>query len=176
MPSFEPAAYGPAFEELLRRAPVNPLDAGQADGSMRVRLEALTEESFRPHTIRDHNMASGCRAGLWLRFNYLDQAHKISQDIDTPEGSYWHGLVHRREGDFDNAKYWFRQAGKHPVFQPLNQSAKGVLNQDQWDPFAFIDVCAAAVRGQKQYEAACLEAQRIEWELLFDYCWRRAIE
>ncbi len=123
---------------------------------------------------------------LWLRFNYLDESHKISQDVETPEGSFWHGILHRREGDFDNAKYWFRRVGTHPVFASLCRAAAELAaaapearaaflaGQKIWDPFAFVDLCAAAVRGQAKCLALCEDVQRREWELLFDYCWRKA--
>lgn len=58
-------------------------------------------------------------AGLWLLVGELDQSHAISQSHDSDTGSYWHGVMHRREGDFSNAKYWFQRAGTHPVFEEL---------------------------------------------------------
>jgi hypothetical protein len=188
MPGFDPAAYGAAIADLLSRAPLNPLDAGRPDASARPLLAALADASFRPHTVRDRNMASACRAGLWLRFNYLDESHRISQDIGTAEGSFWHGILHRREGDFDNAKYWFRRVGTHPVYQPLRQAAAELaaaapdsratilVNQKSWDPFAFVDLCVAAVEGRSVGVELCQEVQRREWELLFDYCWRHAVD
>ena len=57
---------------------------------------------FQPQTVRDRDMAATCRSGLWLYHDFLDEAHTISQEIETPEGSYWHALVHRREPDFSN--------------------------------------------------------------------------
>jgi hypothetical protein len=182
MPAFDLAAYGPAIENLLRRAPLNPLGAGEADASLRPALEALSAELYRPHARDD--MIAACRAGLWLRFNYLDESHKISQDIETPEGSFWHGILHRREGDFDNAKYWFNRVGNHAVFEPLRHAAAklaaniadaraGFLKQQKaWDPFGFIDLCADAVRGNAACGPVCQEIQQREWELLFDHCWR----
>ena len=64
-------------------------------------------------------MALACMAGLWLRHDFLDESHRISQDLENPSGSYWHGIMHRRELDFSNAKYWFRRVGMHRVFEPL---------------------------------------------------------
>jgi hypothetical protein len=41
-----------------------------------------------------------------------EAAHRIAQDIDTPEGSWIHGYLHRKEGDATNAAYWYRRAAK----------------------------------------------------------------
>ena len=50
------------------------------------------------------------RAAELIREGRLDDAHAIVQDIDSPEAAYWHGILHRAEGDYWNSKYWFRQA------------------------------------------------------------------
>src|SRR4051794_32254466 len=44
-------------------------------------------------------------AGLWLWHDWLDESHRISQRVETADGSYWHAIMHRREGDFSNSKY-----------------------------------------------------------------------
>src|SRR5262245_21627515 len=46
-------------------------------------------------------------AGLWLYHDWLDESHRISQSLDTPTGSFWHAIMHRRERDFSNSKYWY---------------------------------------------------------------------
>ena len=71
----------------------------------------------------DADMAACCVAGVWLLHDYLDESHRISQGIDTPSGSFWHGILHRREGDYSNAKYWFRHVGRYDVFDLLGQRA-----------------------------------------------------
>src|SRR6186713_1347190 len=43
-----------------------------------------------------------------------DAAHRVAQDIDTPEGAWIHAYLHRKEGDPSNAAYWYRRA-KQPV-------------------------------------------------------------
>ena len=92
-------------------------------------------------------MAACCLAALWLYHDFLDESHTLSQDIDTTTGSYWHGIMHRREPDAGNAKYWFRRVGTHPVFALLAAEAKEhspeLLTSSDWDPFAFIDFCEA---------------------------------
>ena len=187
MSSFDPTAYGPVFAELLREPRLAPLDAGRPYLPMRARLDALAhDDPFRPHAVRDRDMAGACRAGVWLYHDFLDEAHAISQDIHTPEGSYWHALVHRREPDFDNSKYWFRRVSVHPVFEPLRLAAARLavdpppaaaflVRQKQWDPFAFVDLCEAALAGREPCEMLCRQVQQREWELLFEDCYRRAL-
>jgi hypothetical protein len=46
------------------------------------------------------------RDGAW------DHAHRIVQDISTPEAAWVHAYLHRVEGDLGNAAYWYRRAGK----------------------------------------------------------------
>ncbi len=178
------AGYPPALAELLRRLPLAPLGPGTPDPSLRGQLEALDDAAFGGK-ITDQGMANACRAGLWLAFNFLDEAHTISQDLHTAEGSYWHALMHRREPDHANAAYWFRRVGTHTVFEPLRQAAvelaasappQGAFlaRQERWDPFAFNDLCEASHEETAPCHDLCRQVQRHEWELLFDYCYRQA--
>ncbi len=121
-------------------------------------------------------------AGLWVYFSCFERGHEIAQDIPTAEGSFWHGILHRQEPDPDNAAYWFRQAGSHPVFADLADAATRIAGQypeagfrwdGGWDPFAFIDFCEQARRMPgTPAERTAPEIQRAEWQLLFDYCAR----
>src|SRR5713226_9101316 len=110
MNAFNPNAYGAVCASLLEPARLPPLDSGRPDAQVRAKLAALTVADLFPgHAIQDREMAQACRAGLFWYLDCIDEAHTISQDIETLSGSYWHGLVHRREPDFANAAYWFRR-------------------------------------------------------------------
>jgi hypothetical protein len=41
-----------------------------------------------------------------------EAAHRVAQDIDDATGAWVHAYLHRKEGDRDNAAYWYRRAGK----------------------------------------------------------------
>jgi len=45
-------------------------------------------------------------AGAW------QQAHKIVQAERSNLAAWLHGIVHTLEGDLDNARYWYRRAGR----------------------------------------------------------------
>jgi hypothetical protein len=178
MALFDPAAHGPVFEDLLRRAPLNPLDAGEPVAAVQPMLAALSDAAFQPRVVRARDMAAACRAGMWLRFNYLDESHKISQDLATPEGSFWHGILHRREPDPSNAAYWFRRVGDHPIFETLAREARDLglrMQSERWNPFDFIDQCEKNRGRDSVQELLLRQVQRREWELLFDWCFRSAV-
>jgi hypothetical protein len=188
MTTFDPTVYAPAIAALLREPLLAPLDAGRPNKAVHTQLEALaSDNAFAPHRLRDRDMAAACRAGLSLYHNFLDESHAISQELHSPTGSYWHGLLHRREPDFDNAKYWFRRVGTHPVYEALCRAAAELASdappaaaflrtQATWEPFAFVDLCAAALAGRAPCTELCRQVQKREWELLFDWCYRQAVE
>jgi hypothetical protein len=41
-----------------------------------------------------------------------DGAHRLVQDLETPESAWVHAYLHRKEGDLSNAGYWYRRAGR----------------------------------------------------------------
>jgi hypothetical protein len=41
-----------------------------------------------------------------------ERAHALAQDVHTADGSWVHAYLHRKEGDADNAAYWYRRAGR----------------------------------------------------------------
>src|SRR4051794_8266140 len=57
--------------------------------------------------------ASALLSGLWLWHDFLDESHGISQSIHSATGSFWHAIMHRREGDFGNSKYWYAKCLNH---------------------------------------------------------------
>jgi len=180
------AQYSPAARELLKADRTPSLGAGSPVRSAGEKLRALNVPSlFAPATVRDRTMATACLSGLWLWFDYLDESHSLSQEIHTVEGSFWHGIMHRREGDFANAKYWFARVRRHPAFWPLAESAAGWargvagapawLTRGPWDADAFIDLCEACVSGRSELTALCESLQKREWVLLFDHSYQRAL-
>ena len=47
------------------------------------------------------------------------EAHQIAQEVDSPDGAWVHAYLHRKEGDIDNARYWYRRAGRPESSDPL---------------------------------------------------------
>lgn len=163
-------------------------------------LEALIQDFSETDLLGredvDSDYAKAVQSGLLLWNDSMNESHSFSQEIHNATGSYWHGIMHRREPDFPNAKYWFRQVGSHPIFPQVRDQALGVFQTmaetseyarmrlqqmescDQWDPFAFVDWCEEAVKGVHGHPdaATLLEAVQLrEIELLVTYSYRQAI-
>jgi len=41
-----------------------------------------------------------------------DRAHNVAQEINDATGAWIHAYLHRKEGDRDNAAYWYGQANQ----------------------------------------------------------------
>jgi hypothetical protein len=181
---FVAANHGP-FADLLAEKRRMPLGPGTPNPSAKALLERMAE-MVDERAVQDRDMLRCCQAGLWLYHDYLDQSHDVSQDIHTPAGSYWHAILHRREPDYWNSKYWFRRVGQLPIFETLHPEAAELArraglkpaafltSQPKWDPCAFVDLCERAA-GNALLTSLCCDIQQREWELLFDYCYRQAI-
>ncbi len=146
-------------------------------------------QQFRPDG--DANDPVALHSGLWLIHDFLDESHELSQSIQgrgsDRNGDYWHGIMHRREPDWGNSKYWFRRVGDHPIFFDLaviagrllhgsglaeaGQWSRSLGTSSNWDPFAFVDLCQNAARDPGSELAAV--ARRIQWAeilLLLAHC------
>ncbi|HLH78745.1 MAG TPA: hypothetical protein VKV29_00510 [Chthonomonas sp.] len=96
-------------------------------------------------------------AGLWLYVDDLERCHAICQNLPDPTGAFWHGIMHRREGDFANSHYWMRRAASHPLLR----------ERPELKPAEFIDLVAKA-GGRDLPELVA--RQRDEWLALFEWC------
>ncbi len=146
-------------------------------GAVAERLtEMLQKAAFHESGLRfpsgetvhlSRSQASLCLAGFWLLAGDLERSHSFSQELPCRDGSFWHGIMHRREGDFGNSKYWFRKVGNHPVFEMLADLTGGTYE----DPFEFVDKCSCAVKkkGSSEYQSYML-AQWVEWQALTVHC------
>jgi hypothetical protein len=93
-------------------------------------------------------------AALWLYVDNLERSHPVSQGIETSTGSFWHGIMHRREGDFSNSHYWMHRSAAHPLIVEL-------------DSDGFVDLVASVNRRD---DPRLVERQRKEWKSIFECC------
>lgn len=56
-----------------------------------------------------------------------EEAHRVAQDIEHATGAWIHAYLHRKEGDFGNAAYWYRQAGR---------AVATVALEEEWETIA----------------------------------------
>ncbi len=186
----DPAAFSTSVRALLAQDRFFDLGPGQPNQAVRPQLAALTTaELLSPHLVRQDDFARACLAGLWLYNDFLDESHAISQELASIEGSYWHAIMHRREPDYVNSKYWFRRVGQHSIFEALLHNAgtlieaagrpmgsTALVERHQWDPYAFVDVCEKALLQGGELDSLCRQIQRAEWDLLFAHCAAKAVQ
>ncbi len=185
-------------QKLETRDPLPPLAPREEwDSELTHQIQDLSLEMlFDGQSVKDSTMGDALQSGLLLWNDAPDASHTISQGIESRTSSYWHGIMHRREPDYSNAKYWFGRVGVHPTFPSLRERALALLQSgstesdsladyaeaiektEDWDAFRFVDWCQAADRDRSTPEAVKAFLQTIQVEeikLLLNYSYQQAL-
>ena len=140
----------PVFDTLVSRDPLPPLlPSGPWNQGIAQALQTAQTQNAAPDTVI---------AALHLLNDDLDAAHSLVQNDASQTGSYLHYLVHRREGDWSNTRYWAARTGNHPLFTQLSQT----LGDGDWNANRLVGDMEKAARfpGSADYQAACAVSAR----------------
>lgn len=190
------SAITEVIEKLEAGNPLPPLVPKSTwSNELTTELLALSiEDLFDGETLKDDIFGKAIKSGLLLWNDALDDSHDISQELSNNTGSYWHGIMHRREPDYSNAKYWFGRVGTHPIFPKLRERAIAIAkevqnpsdtlaqitqtieNDPHWDPYQFIDWCQKIENELSSDVTQFLQqVQAEEIKLLLAYSYQNAI-
>ena len=163
------------LEEACAKALARSVGAGLAGGP--------------PALLAGGERAELARGAVLLWHDHHEVAHGIAQDIPGRDGSWLHGLLHRREPDYSNAAYWYQRAGQHPAFGELARRAGEILEEAgagagelrqvlfrgaAWSARGFIDACEQCA-GRPATDARRRVLERIqaaEIEVFLEHVWR----
>jgi hypothetical protein len=107
---------------------------------------------------------------LYLRIGLMEPAHSNVQDAKRGLGAYIHGVLHRMEGDYWNAKYWFDRVRDTDLLESIAEyiaqaSASESLSLQEWTgPTDFVDACQSSHRNSSS-ELSSLA--KLEWEAIW---------
>lgn len=137
------------FQTLRERQPLPPLLPTQAFSS------DMTEK------INSLLAGDGVKAAFHLLNDDIQRCHNIAQKREgNPTFDYMHAVLHRRERDFWNSKWWFNR-----IAHPLLKECYG----DQL-PQTFVDDVERAEKNKDQAKISDLEqTQMVEMVKLAQY-------
>lgn len=134
---------------------------------------------------------TAAKAGLMLWIDELDLSHQQSQSIEgygaEHLGDNWHAIMHRREPDEWNSKYWWRRVGSQPVHQQLAavlsarescaveagiplSAVLETLNSGDWNSNRFVELCEQFRDSDSEAEDELKLWQACEKVLLMKRC------
>ncbi len=128
------------------------------------------------------------QSALYLCFDCFEEAHNIAQDHEGPIGNWLHAILHRREPDAGNSKYWYaRVHAPAKVYEGIGNKALADLKENPaseleslvkkmeksktWEPEAFVDLCDRFRQEDSDSPAyrTLAKIQEIEWLGLVEF-------
>ncbi|HET9130876.1 MAG TPA: hypothetical protein VFO86_08015 [Terriglobia bacterium] len=177
MPGYSPFVDGVMSNTTLLKR-LRPSDLADPITTIRVR-ESSDSQLTDGKAISSEKLFPLVRAALLYAADAMDESYEIASRISDDTAVYWCGMNHRREGDFFNARSCFRRVGMHPVYELLQSRASAVsanvAKQWGWDPYLFVGMCEQEKFGDNKHSSELIKLQRIEFETMFDYVWRKSV-
>ncbi|MFN0053338.1 MAG: hypothetical protein ACKV0T_14235 [Planctomycetales bacterium] len=177
-------------DTLPRLAPSRPTATQLA--SIALLRSALSEQATNRGVSPDDLVP--LEAGILCLFGDLEGCHTLAQSREG-EGpyalaDYWHAIMHRREPDFANARYWFRRIGNPPIWEELRRVGGTLRGSPDpaaqlwgdrlgrvagWDALGFVDLCEACHPDEKSELARLArQIQFQEMTLLLEFTLKQA--
>lgn len=111
-------------------------------------------------------------AGLWLYVGDFIHARQAVETDPSPAGAFWSAILHRREGAYEKALYWYGRASHHPAMEAVSLSggqAGAGTEVAGFDPVEFVGRVRRHVQDVHP-PADLLALQHHEWAVLFRWC------
>jgi hypothetical protein len=185
-------------EQLLSGPVASPVDAFAMLAGLWLWHDGLDEchkiaqkspEELHRSALNLHSKASKMyeNGGLVQSMPNLKNINHLELQQKASTLAFWHAIIHRREGDFSNSKYWYARAAGHPVLATLAGSVGALVNRapadkgllrlvaNGWNPNAFVDFVesVSADEADVLYPIA-VQLQQMEWRVLWEHCAREA--
>lgn len=172
---------------MSKRPYENPLDAllttphppalvtGPREGTLSLTAVAAQFDAAMRDQPKLRQQLEPLRCLVLLWHEHWSRAHEIAQDLHTPDGSLLHAILHRREPDAWNSKYWLKATGPHEAYGAIGSAltADGRFANEPWlksgrfDAIRFVDACDGAIESHSTATISLLEAaQEIELRTL----------
>lgn len=103
---------------------------------------------------------------LHILNNDLPSAHFLVRHMQAPpayEGMFLHGILHRIEGDYDNARAWYRNVAESEVFREVWEGGKE-------EAIRFIGKVEGLVKKREGNEEALERESLREIKAVVEYC------
>ncbi len=148
--------------------PVSQADAGDYGREI--------EELLRRHPFA---VGSILEALLWLRVGAIDRSHEIVQDAQNGLPAYVHGVIHRMEGDYWNANYWFQRVRDDALLAQLKQKINSGCADQAFSPVRFTDAVERSLSSGESSKNKASDPVQLEktatqeWETLWEWAIER---
>ncbi len=160
-------------EDALHR----PLPREPRDIEMVFRIREA-EESSVAGEARPPAWTRLLRAGLFYFQDALDDALPLAAEAPGALGDYWRAMIHRRRGEFEEARAFGRRAGELSPFPLMHRlcadDCPHMARQPGWDAFLLAHLWEQFRFGAEELQPELRFLQRVEFRQMWEHTWRVA--
>ena len=167
-----------SIEKFIDESPISLVTSKGGPLSLR-EVESFYDSEVAP-LVKNKKYGQLCLAALMFAQDYIWEGHEIVQDYPDLEASWWHAFMHRMEGDYGNAAYWYRRVGTPSEYSDLFKEIRQldlespisqIQESSSWDPFEFNGLINNYKRTN---EESLKKVHSLEFKYLFGLCLKKA--
>ena len=160
-------------EDALR----HPLPKEPRDLEMVFRIREAADLAITGE-VRSPEWTRLLRAGLFYFHDALDDALPLAADASGALADYWRAMIHRRRGEFEEARTFGRRAGELPPFPLMHRlvvdDCPHMARQTGWDAFLLAHLWEQYRFGADELGTELRFLQRVEFRQIWEHTWRVA--
>ena len=158
----------------MAEARLAALGPGSPEPEVDVELRRFDSDTDLGVPVKDRDAARACLPDCGSTSITSTNPTRLARNWRIPTEASGTPSCARREPDPSNSQYWWRRVGAHPVLGLLRENAPK-LGYDFTTPEAFVDFCDRVRDSRSSDEGLARHVQLLEWQLLFDWCYRKAV-
>lgn len=130
--------------------------------------------------FKESNYSIYVKSLIFYIYDCINECKSLISEDNSQYASYIKAMAYRRDGEFALSRKCQDQINQLPFYFDIHRkvSLRNELfaRQSYWDPYLLINQMEQFKFGATELKSELREILQIEWEVIFETCWDKALE